>query len=168
MPTSDPVQILVTTNRWATENVIESCQTLSEEQFHQRFEMGPGNLHDTILHIIGAMRGWCDLLSQRDEPRPRLEADTKRSPDELLELLAEVSDEFESLALAHPVEEDVDGKRGKRTYTFNRGTVITHVTTHGMHHRAQCLNMLRHLGAETQPKSSVADWAMTVDGQGRK
>ena len=167
MPTSDPVQILVTTNRWATQNLIEACKGLSEDQFHQKFEMGPGSLHDTIVHIIGAMRGWSDLLSSREEPRPRLESDTRRTPDELLQLLAEVSDEFESLSLSHPVDEDVEGKRGRRSYTFNRGTVVTHVTTHGMHHRAQCLNMLRQLGVETQPRSSVVDWSMMVDGQGK-
>jgi uncharacterized damage-inducible protein DinB len=30
--------------------------------------------------------------------------------------------------------------------------------THGMHHRAQCLNMLRRLGVQPLPPSSVAEW----------
>jgi uncharacterized damage-inducible protein DinB len=36
--------------------------------------------------------------------------------------------------------------------------VLTHVTTHGMHHRAQCLNMLRQLGVTPLPPSSVTEW----------
>jgi uncharacterized damage-inducible protein DinB len=46
-----------------------------------------------------------------------------------------------------------------------RGAVLTHVTTHGMHHRAQCVNMLRQLGADI-PLNSVIEWMLTVDGQG--
>ncbi|RMH26245.1 MAG: hypothetical protein D6693_07555 [Planctomycetota bacterium] len=44
--------------------------------------------------------------------------------------------------------------------------MVTHVCTHGMHHRAQCLNMLRRLGVETLPPSSVVEWMLTADGQG--
>jgi uncharacterized damage-inducible protein DinB len=38
------------------------------------------------------------------------------------------------------------------------------VATHGVHHRAQCLNMLRHLGVKPLPLSSVAEWSRTADG----
>jgi uncharacterized damage-inducible protein DinB len=37
------------------------------------------------------------------------------------------------------------------------------VTTHAMHHRAQCLNMLRHLGVTPLPPSSVAEWTWLAD-----
>jgi uncharacterized damage-inducible protein DinB len=46
---------------------------------------------------------------------------------------------------------------------LSRGGVITHVATHGMHHRAQCLNMLRQLGVTPLPKSSVVEWMVTAD-----
>jgi hypothetical protein len=32
-----------------------------------------------------------------------------------------------------------------------------------MHHRAQCLNLLRRLGVEKLPPSSVLEWMMMVD-----
>ena len=50
------------------------------------------------------------------------------------------------------------GSRGGREYAFPRGNVIVHVTTHGMHHRAQCVNMLRHIGINPLPQSSVLEW----------
>jgi uncharacterized damage-inducible protein DinB len=43
------------------------------------------------------------------------------------------------------------------------GAILTHATTHGMHHRAQCLNMLRHLGVTPLPQSSVIEWTWTAD-----
>ena len=48
---------------------------------------------------------------------------------------------------------------------LTRAGVITQVTTHGMHHRAQCLNMLRHLGVKPLPPSSVIEWVRAVDAQ---
>lgn len=161
MPKSDPVEILLTQNRWATRNLIEACAALSREQFHQEFEMGVGSLHDTVTHILGAMRGWGDLLAGREQ-RPRLEGET-RSPEELLALLDELSGDLEASAAAHPVDELVTGERGGRTFTFTRGGVLTHVTTHGMHHRAQGLNMLRQLGVDPLPPSAVVEWILTAD-----
>jgi len=32
-----------------------------------------------------------------------------------------------------------------------------------MHHRAQCLNMLRQLGVDPVPPSAVVEWIMMVD-----
>jgi uncharacterized damage-inducible protein DinB len=57
----------------------------------------------------------------------------------------------------------VSRERGGKMYTFTRGAVVTHVTTHGMHHRAQCLNMLRHVGVSPLPPSSVLEWMLMVD-----
>ena len=41
---------------------------------------------------------------------------------------------------------------------------LVHVTTHGMHHRAQCLNMLRHLGvpgvSDRLPEIDPLDWQL--------
>ena len=96
------------------------------------------------------------------EPRPRLEG-AERSADELLKLLDEITGDMAASAKVHPVDGLVSGTRGGKNYTFSRGGVLTHVTTHGMHHRAQCLNMLRHLGVQPLPPSSVLEWMLTAD-----
>ncbi|MCA9288067.1 MAG: LysR family transcriptional regulator [Phycisphaerales bacterium] len=57
-------------------------------------------------------------------------------------------------------DEIVTRTRDGKTYSFTRGAVVTHITTHGMHHRAQCLNMLRQLGVNPLPKSSVMEWSL--------
>ena len=163
MPTSDPATILLDQDMWATRNMIEACAALSQDQFHQKFEMGPGSLHDTLRHLLTAMRGWGDLLAGREQRAP---LDGEKTPDELLQLLEEVGSDLANSAHAHPTDELITGSRGGRSYTFARGAVITHVTTHGMHHRAQCLNMLRHLGVDPLPPSSVIEWVMMVDAAG--
>jgi len=161
MPLSEPIEILLTHDRWATRHILQACEKLSSEQFHQRFEMGRGSLHDTTIHIISAMRGWADLLAGRS-PRPRPDQDgTQLTPAELLKLLDESADEFAKLVHSHPFSEIVSRARDGKTYSFTRGAVATHVTTHGMHHRAQCLNMLRKLGVTPLPASSVMEWTFT-------
>jgi uncharacterized damage-inducible protein DinB len=161
MPTSDPLAILLAQNRWATRNLLEVCAALPSEQFHQRFEIGLGSLHNTVAHILGAMQRWGDLLAGR-APRPGLEAETWTA-EALIGLLEEIADDLETSARAHPVEDLVTGERGGRTFTFARGAVLTHVLTHGMHHRAQCLNMLRRLGADRLPPSAVVEWVLLAD-----
>ena len=89
MPTSDPATILIEQNLWATGQLIDVCAGLPPEQFHQRFEMGPGSLHDTLTHILGAMRGWSDLLAGREQ-RPRLEESGPYDVEQLEALLARV------------------------------------------------------------------------------
>ncbi len=160
MPTSDPVTILLAHNRWANDRLLDACAPLTREQFHQTFDIGPGSLHHTIAHIAGAMMGWSDMLAQREQ-RPRPEKTADFTVDQLRAMLADASDDIEKSA-ARPVDEIVTGARGGRTYSFTRGAVLTHLMTHGVHHRAQCLNMLRQLGA-TPPDLSVMVWTMTVD-----
>jgi uncharacterized damage-inducible protein DinB len=63
MPTSDILQILLSHDAWATQQILDACSKLTTEQFHQRFDMGPGSLHDTTAHIMGAMQAWTQTLA---------------------------------------------------------------------------------------------------------
>jgi uncharacterized damage-inducible protein DinB len=158
MPISDPLEILLITNRWATHKILDACVPLSTEQFHRRFEMGPGSLHDTTTHILGAMRIWIDRLAERPEVARIDMGGVKRTVVELRPLLDELSAELSEVAHKYPLDQTITVSRGGKTYTFVRGGALTHVLTHGTHHRAQCLNMLRHLGVSPLPPSSVVEW----------
>jgi len=158
MPTNDLIDILILHNRWATRNILETCATLQVEQFHQRFEIGLGSLHDTTRHILVAMVAWGDMLAGREQRACRVSEDC--TPQQLLSLLDEISDDLHASARAHPYDEIVSGSLGGKHYNLPRSGVLTHVTTHGMHHRAQCLNLLRQLGVDPLPSSSVMEWIM--------
>jgi uncharacterized damage-inducible protein DinB len=87
MPQSDPLQILLSHDRWATAQVLDACGKLTAEQFHRRFEIGHGSLHDTLAHVIGVMRALTETLAGW-EARPRLEGDgQRRTPAQLRALL---------------------------------------------------------------------------------
>lgn len=160
-------------DHWGTRRVLEVCRELSPAQFQQRFDMGPGSLHDTLAHVIGAMRRWADRLTQRsirpaiDNP-PRnagLPSDYRiRTPDELIALLDDAAAELAHIA--HDIQlptgpglaSEVSFALDNTTFRATRGAALVHVTTHGTHHRAQCLNMLRRLGVTRLPELTVVDW----------
>jgi uncharacterized damage-inducible protein DinB len=158
LPT-DPLKILLEHDKWATRQIIFVCGKLSPEQFARQFEMGRGSLQATLTHMIAAINAWSDTLA-RGPSRPRVDGNgIAYSTEQLLVMFDSAVDEFATLAQNHPVAEIVTREREGKQYHFSRGVVITHVATHGMHHRAQCLNMLRQLGVGQLPPSSVVEWA---------
>ena len=182
MATSEPLEVLLVTNRWATENLIAACLALTREQFHQEFLLGPGSLHHALTHILESMQYWADMLAGREpqfeedpgQPHPPMvgsfgivyteSGSESRTPQQLLDLLNRIADDLEASARRRPIDESVTWKASiEKRFAFPRGGVLTHVATHGMHHRAQCLNMLRQLGVDPLPASSVHDWMMTMD-----
>lgn len=160
---TNPVDILLTHNHWANISVLKSAQTLSPQQYHKRFEIGPGSVHDTLSHILGAIQRWTRALNGQElHTGLKFEA-TQRTADELLALAHTLDADLTTAAKAHPAQGTVTASRNGQTYTFIRATIITHITTHGIHHRAQCLNMFRQLGITPTPPTSVIEWSLTPE-----
>src|SRR5688572_33465786 len=98
MADGDLLDILVSHDRWATAQLLDACAKLPADQFHQRFDIGPGSLHDAAAHMIAATRAWTETLSGI-EPRPRVDADgQRRTPEELRALLDESWADFATAA----------------------------------------------------------------------
>jgi len=149
-------------NAWATRVLLERCRSLTRQQFHQRFEIGPGSLHDTLRHIISVMRRWANRIADRPPGNPIEESPTTHTPDELLALLGEVNRELEDIALRVAREARFD-EMMRVEFTperFSRGTAFVHVITHGAHHRAQVLNMLRRLRVTDLPELEAIEWEL--------
>lgn len=155
--TAEPIALLAAHDRWATRVLIDACATLSGEQLHRRFEMGIGSLHDTLIHDAAAVRTWAEILLKRDltpwpsnDPRPI--AALRTMAEEAFDLLV-------TAASAGPLSDEFVRQRDGKTYVYTRAVILCHVHTHSVHHRAQCLNMLRHVGVSPLPQSSVVEWS---------
>ncbi len=105
----------------------------------------------------------------------------ERTVEELSTLLAEAEPDLLGAAhqyrgtLESTVSLEWPGENGEiKVYTFTRAAILVHVTTHGFHHRAQCLNMLRRLGAPVpgvavgSPEPSAVDWQAAMESPPRK
>jgi uncharacterized damage-inducible protein DinB len=181
--THDPITILIRSDAWGTRLILDCCAKITRDQFHKKYDMGLGTLHVTLTHIISVMRRWTDRLAGRT-PRPMLHTvpefphlggETKeRTPAELRTLLDEAENDLLEVArqckdtLHTTVTVEWPGDDGKvKVHTFTRGAVFVHLTTHGYHHRSQCLNMLRHLGvpgvSDSLPEPSAVDWQGEIE-----
>jgi uncharacterized damage-inducible protein DinB len=162
--TSDPLTILLGHNHWATRRVLDLCTRLSAEQFHRRFDIGPGSLHDTLTHVVDCMRWWADDVRGRPRRPTVAPAGATLSVDGMSRLLDDARTD-----LAQLIEQSrgnlggiVHATLGDKRYAFTRGVALTHALVHGTHHRAQCLNMLRRLNvpglSDRLPDLDVNDW----------
>jgi uncharacterized damage-inducible protein DinB len=150
---SNPLDVLLRHDHWGTRRVLEVCIEvgLTPAQFQQRFDMGPGSLHETLTHVVGAMRRWVDRLQQRpiraaiDNP-PRnvgMPSDYRtRTPQELIPLLDEAAADLSIISrdVQSPggvgLESEITFALDGTTYRTTRGAAFVQVTTHGTHHRA--------------------------------
>lgn len=167
---TDPYDILLGHNRWANRAVVAACEPLTPEQFHQRFDIGPGSLHDTATHVIGAIIRWSDRI-EGVTVRPSIEG---RAPtDEAMPMTRRTAGELVALneraceGFARVVRKMQDGGHlvetrswtfGPDMYRFTVAAAIIHVTNHGMHHRAQCMNMLKRLGRPVGADLDELEW----------
>ena len=151
-------------NHWATRELLDACRPLSQERLHQRFEIGRANLHDTVAHIIGAMTRWAERISDQPVRRPHVVG--RHSIDKLVARLDDASGELERVARKiHETDRLFEVMRvvlAENEYRFTRAAALCHVTTHGMHHRAQVLNMLRQCSVSPLPEIDVIDWELAT------
>ena len=86
----DPLPILLSHDHWATTQILSACTKLPPDAFHRRFDIGRGSLHDTLTHIIAAIRALTDSLAG-SAPRPRLDADGQSRTIAVLQSLLDAS-----------------------------------------------------------------------------
>jgi uncharacterized damage-inducible protein DinB len=164
MPVSDPLDILLAHDLWATKTFLHVCEKLTPEQFSRKFDMGLGSLQATLTHILGAMQTWTDTLMGRPLSQRIDQNGQHYTPAQLLELQQRLAAEFAAAVRAAPLDQIARRSREGREFAFTRGTIAMQVLTHGMHHRAQCLNMMKQLGVHPLPPSSVAEWSRMSGG----
>lgn len=169
---SDPYDILLGHNRWAIRQLLERAKQLTPDEFTRPFDIGPaaqGGLHDIITHMIGCIFRWADRIGEQTL-RPSIEGRppgdpapmTRRSPEELIALLDRACEDF-SLAVGRMKKENRLAEVrtwtfGSDSYRFNVAAAIIHVTNHGMHHRAQCMNIFKQLGRPVNADLDELEW----------
>jgi len=189
----DGVEILLRHDHWALSELLEACAGLTAAQFHQRFEMGLGSLHANMVHSIGAKLRWADRVSERaisasiemvwpgdlltdagglDAVHPPVMG-AGGKPEYTVGQLAILLEVAHARIMAAYHEAGAAGTMATvlpivlangTTYYVSPAGALVHVATHGVHHRAQSINMLRQIykamgpGGPALPHSSVMEW----------
>jgi len=133
---------------WAQEKMLAASGGLTREQLNQPFEIGMGTLRLTLQHIHDAERTW--LQRCLGEPAATMPpADESATISTIRQFAGETAAKrkrfLESLAETN-VERPLPITRNGQNFTIKLCDVFLQVCNHGMHHRAQAINMQRSLG----------------------
>jgi uncharacterized damage-inducible protein DinB len=156
----DILDRLLAHDAWTTRQLLLRCQDLTDAQLDREFDIAHRTVRATFIHIIDNMEIWTDLISAQPQ-RPSGGPPGKTIPG-LLSRLDAVAADLTAVATRIAREgrldelwlDTLDNPPTKKSY----GGAIAHVITHGMHHRAQLLYMLRLLGLKNLPEGDVLSW----------
>lgn len=138
-------------NDWARDALLPQAARLSDAQLDRPFEMGEGSLRATLRHLYGSERTWY-TRAHGSEPADCPPAHTLHGPDEILQAQRNLASRRDT-QLARATDADMTrvvtytNPKGE-TYSRAWGDILLHQCNHGVHHRAQALNMLRRVGGE--------------------
>ena len=134
---------------WANRLLLGAAAPLSDALLDQPFEMGPGSLRRTLIHIYNGEHVWLSRWQRTDIGwPPEVEAVSVAELGERFSVTQCDRDEFlekcreEELA---KMQRYWDSKGG--LYFATLGDMLFQGVNHSTHHRAQAVNMLRRLGA---------------------
>lgn len=135
-------------NDWAQQQTLAFAADLSEDALDRDFQMGPGSIRKILLHLFDAERWWVWNLTTGPQPFPSSAPNTP---------VAELKEQWTDVAKQRDhVIADVDETDAQRVVEvlaggpptrFRVGESIIHLAIHASHHRAQLINMFRHVDA---------------------
>lgn len=137
---------------WANDRVLAAAAALPESVYEQPFEIGPGSLRRTIMHVLVGEEVWLARWRGQVET-PWGDEKAKLSCAQIAERFAALRnqrDEFlaglgaEALDREQPYR---DSKGGRFVATLRE--MLLQGIVHSTHHRAQAVNILRRLGHPT-------------------
>jgi uncharacterized damage-inducible protein DinB len=159
-PATRPDLVLLEFDTWANARLFDACELLDNTALDREFEMGLGSIRKSLLHNLGAMIGWTGVLQKVEDPFAGMREENAHSIEEIRATQLSASKAFHAAVLTGSFDDTMTREREEKTVVFTRGGICAHVMTHSMHHRAQCPNMLRHLGVDGLPENSVFQWMM--------
>jgi uncharacterized damage-inducible protein DinB len=149
---------------WTTRALLTLAQVLPDADLDRQFDIGHRSLRRTFAHIIGNMECWCDLMSGNPQ-RSTGSANTIANLTARLDVVAE-----QLLTLGNRVAEEKKEDDFFTDYLDKPptrkplGAGLLHVATHGMHHRAQCLFIMRLLGVKNLIEGDALSWEQNYLG----
>jgi len=148
-------------DEWTNGELLRRCGELTESQLRERFDIGYESLHKTLVHMIGNIRIWTDLMATgstdgatsawRDLDLAGLTEAHRASYRDFADLARRVQAENR---INDVWVDSLDDPPAAKTF----GGAILHVITHNMHHRGELLHMLNRLGLTGLPEGDLLSW----------
>lgn len=157
-------------NRWANSLLLDAAASMPDAQIDRRFEMGCGTIRETFRHIYGAARIWHERVNGLDQASLLPPANLKGMADlrAALDAHSDASLRWIDMLSNDDLAKGVDFRdREGRPHTRRLSDILLHVCNHGVYHRAQIVNMMRHCGIgplKPGPDYIFMKWNQPGDG----
>ena len=151
--------------RWTLRHFITRCREVSPTQLHQKFDIGPETVHNTMNHIVGNIEVWTDLLRERPVQKlPKLPDDVDVWLERFDAAMADFEDCARQLAASNRLDDTyvdvLDNPPTRKTF----GGTILHVLTHTTVHRWEVQHMLQRLGLRDLLEGDALGWEQHSQG----
>ncbi len=135
---------------WANQQLLAAAGKLTDAQLDQPFDMGPGSLRRTLIHIYNGEHVWLNRWQCRAETPWPSESD----PLSVAELgrrfaaCAQERDVFVATLTDASLAREITYRDSKGSlFQASLSDMLIQAINHSIHHRAQAVNMLRRLNA---------------------
>lgn len=145
---SSVIRLLYLYHDWANGKVIEMANDLSDAQLDHDFDMGPGSIRSTLLHLSDVETWWLNNWTKGPTAFQRAPSDTsvaawKESYVAIQEGRMAYIASIDAQEAQRVVPMEVAGVECR----FRVIESLVQLIGHGTHHRAQLINMIRNSGA---------------------
>jgi len=162
------VERLLRHDAWTTRTLLELSADLSDSALDREFDIGHHTLRRTFVHMVSNMECWCDLMCGWPQRKVNLESVHQDSIVGLAIRLGQVSQELLTLGIEVASqgreEEFFVDYLAKPPRKKPLGAGLLHIATHGMHHRAHCIYIMRQLGVQNLIEGDALSWERIYRG----
>jgi uncharacterized damage-inducible protein DinB len=138
--------------------VLDWCRPLGDEAWSKQFTIGLGSLSRTLTHVMICEWAYVERIQGHDVPPYEQWAYQDERPPALAELESVWRAQASTVRVVLGAVTDWDREmeyrvehEGKKTIiNATRRDIFTQLCFHEVHHRAQAMNMLRHLGVAAE------------------
>lgn len=143
---------------WALRKAFQAAEQLTDEQIDTPIDIGHGSLRKNLQHILDAWAWW--LANWAEDCSPFSKTENSLSLGEMQALAQDAA--HQRLVFIKSLDEESANRvvtvvAGGPKSCFRVTESLLQLCVHGTHHLAQCLNMLRQLGA-TPPSIDLVSW----------
>jgi len=152
----DLLDRLIGHDYWATSLELGHCESLTEDELTEQFDIGLGFIHSTIIHQVLVIEFWTAQIEQRPAD---LNWDARPSIAELAVLHTRYHGNFAKIARAAQANGTLDqlfsDHHGNQQSV---GGTILHILSHNQLHRAEVRHMLNRLGVDDVWDGDPQEW----------
>jgi uncharacterized damage-inducible protein DinB len=143
--------------------LLERTLALNVECLDRDFDMGPGSIRKTLLHLVNSEKFWIQIWTTGESRFEQLPPTTSLAdlPYHLSQMSLE-RDAFIAAQNDETMKDILSVSFGGPPFRVSKIESFIQVCTHGTHHRAQWCNMLRRCGVSL-PATDFVDWVRDTD-----